>query len=144
MRTGRRWRTRKEKKEWARWLQSKDPGLGVIHPPGRRIDVGNASHYVAVHPDRDTEPVRQFGCFTADLHRLADWLKSCGVGTVAIGYASHCSSLGRRETFSINFSLFDNLKPLAFRGGLLQGPHKGTRSCRCTDGRAEDQQRARS
>jgi len=55
----------------------------VIHPQAAGIDVGNASHYVAVRPDRDPEPVRQFGCFTADLYRLADWLKSCGVVTVA-------------------------------------------------------------
>ena len=121
MRTDRRWRTRKEKKEWARRLQSKDPGLDVIHPEAAGIDVGNASHYVAVRPDRDTEPVRQFGCFTADLHRLADWLKSCGVRTVAIAYASYCTSPGRCETFSINRSLFDNLTPLAFCGGSGPG-----------------------
>jgi transposase len=84
MRADRRWRTRKEKKEWARRLQSNDPGLDVIHPQAAGIDVGNASHYVAVRPDRDPEPVRQFKCFTADLHRLADWLKSCGVRTIAI------------------------------------------------------------
>jgi transposase len=84
MRADRRWRTRKEKKEWARRLQSNDPGLDVIHPQAAGIDVGNASHYVAVRPDRDPEPVRQFKCFTADLHRLADWLKSCGVQTVAM------------------------------------------------------------
>jgi hypothetical protein len=84
MRADRLWRTRKEKKEWARRLQSNDPGLDVIHPQAAGIDVGNASHYVAVRPDRDPEPVRQFRCFTADLHRLADWLKSCGVTTVAM------------------------------------------------------------
>jgi hypothetical protein len=83
MRADRLWRTGKEKKEWARRLQSNDPGLDVIHPQAAGIDVGNASHYVAVRPDRDPEPVRQFGCFTADLYRLADWLKSCGVVTVA-------------------------------------------------------------
>jgi hypothetical protein len=121
MRADTRWRTRKEKKEWARRLQSNDPGLDVIHPQAAGIDVGNASHYVAVRPDRDPEPVRQFGCFTADLYRLADWLKSCGVVTVAIAYASHCTSLGRCETFSSNCSLFDNLTPLAFRGGLAPG-----------------------
>jgi hypothetical protein len=27
-----------------------------------------------VQPDQDAEPVRRFECFTADLHRLADWL----------------------------------------------------------------------
>ena len=48
------------------------------------IDVGNGVHYVAVRPDRDPQPVRRFECFTADLHRLADWLRSCGVKTVAM------------------------------------------------------------
>jgi transposase len=35
-------------------------------------------------PDRDAEPVRRFDCYTADLHRLADWLQQCGVTTVAM------------------------------------------------------------
>src|SRR6266550_3727611 len=30
------------------------------------------------------EPVRRFECFTADLHRLAEWLQGCGVKTVAM------------------------------------------------------------
>jgi len=76
------WRNRKERKEWARRLQSEDPGLEVVHPHAAGIDVGNGAHYVAVRPDRDPEPVRRFECFTADLHRLADWLRSCGVKTV--------------------------------------------------------------
>src|SRR3954465_6831806 len=67
------------KKELARRLRSVDPGLEVVHPNAAGIDVGNASHYVAVRPDRDTEPVRRFECFTADLYRLAEWLSSCGV-----------------------------------------------------------------
>jgi transposase len=78
------WRNRKEKKEWARRLQSEDPGLAVVHPQAAGIDVGNGSHYVAVGPDRDPQPVRRFECFTADLYRLADWLRSCGVKTVAM------------------------------------------------------------
>jgi hypothetical protein len=57
--------------------------LEVVHPNAAGIDIGNESHYVAVAPDRDPNPVRQFACFTEDLHRLADWLKSCGVDTVA-------------------------------------------------------------
>jgi transposase len=48
------------------------------------IDVGSAEHYVAVPEDRDTEPVRRFTCFTADLERLADWLEACGIDTVAM------------------------------------------------------------
>jgi len=78
------WRNRKERKEWARRLQSEDPGLEVIHPHAAGIDVGNSAHYVAVRPERDPQPVRRFECFTADLHRLADWLQSCGVKTVAL------------------------------------------------------------
>ncbi len=78
------WRNRKERKEWARRLQSEDPGLEVVHPHAAGIDVGNSAHYVAVRPDRDPEPVRRFDCFTGDLHRLADWLQSCGVKTVAM------------------------------------------------------------
>ena len=78
------WRNRKERKEWARRLQSEDPGLEVVHLHAAGIDVGNGVHYVAVRPDRDPKPVRWFECFTADLHRLADWLRSCGVKTVAM------------------------------------------------------------
>jgi hypothetical protein len=43
------------------------------------IDIGSTVHFVAVPPDRDPQPVRQFATFTADLHRLADWLTACGV-----------------------------------------------------------------
>jgi hypothetical protein len=75
---------RKQRHELARRLQSAEPGLAVMHPNAAGIDVGNSSHYVAVRPDRDPEPVRQFECFTADLHRLADWLQHCGVTTVAM------------------------------------------------------------
>ena len=48
------------------------------------IDIGSKSHFVAVPEGTDDEPVREFECFTADLYRLADWLISCGVTTVAM------------------------------------------------------------
>jgi transposase len=48
------------------------------------IDIGAAAHFVAVPPDRDPQPVREFATFTADLHRLADWLTACGVDTVVM------------------------------------------------------------
>ena len=60
------------------------PGLDVMHPHAAGIDIGNSAHYVAVRPDRDPDSVRRFECFTADLHRLADWLQQCGVTTVAM------------------------------------------------------------
>ena len=85
MTTGKKlWRNRKERKEWAKRLQSEDPGLEVVHPHAAGIDVGNEAHYVAVAPNRDQQPVRRFECFTADLHRLAEWLKICKVKTVAM------------------------------------------------------------
>jgi transposase len=48
------------------------------------IDIGSASHFVAVPEDRDDQPVREFAAYTADLYRLSDWLKDCGVTTVAM------------------------------------------------------------
>jgi hypothetical protein len=85
------------------------------------IDCGSAEHFVSVPPDRDPSPVQSFPTFTADLVRLADWLTACGVTSVAIAYASHCTSLGRCETFSSAARLFDNLTPLAFSGGWGPG-----------------------
>src|ERR671932_127084 len=46
------------------------------------IDIGSTSHFVAVPEGRDTVSVREFATFTAELHRLADWLAQCGVDTV--------------------------------------------------------------
>ena len=48
------------------------------------IDVGAASHFVAVPADRDEQPVREFAAFTGDLYRMADWLTACGIETVAM------------------------------------------------------------
>lgn len=58
--------------------------LERINPNAAGIDCGSTEHYVAVPADRDPTPVRAFQTFTADLHRLADWLTACGVTTVAI------------------------------------------------------------
>jgi transposase len=48
------------------------------------IDIGSRSHFVAVPPDRDPQPVQEFPAFTADLGHLADWLERCGITTVAM------------------------------------------------------------
>ena len=64
--------------------QDRTLGLSVVHPQAAGIDVGNAEHYVAIPPHLDAEPVRMFGCFTADLHRLADWLQQRGIETAAM------------------------------------------------------------
>ena len=57
--------------------------LSLTHPNAAGIDIGSASHFVAVPPERDDEPVREFPSFTADLERLADWLDACAVDTMA-------------------------------------------------------------
>jgi transposase len=75
---------RKARRELARKVQSDDISLEVIHPDAAGIDIGNEIHYVAVPPKRDPEPVRHFGCTTAELNALAAWLKTCGVKTVAM------------------------------------------------------------
>jgi transposase len=75
---------RKQRKELKRRLHSENPGLEVVHPNAAGIDIGNESHFVAVPPDRDEQPVREFLCFTTDLHAMAQWLKSCGIQTVAM------------------------------------------------------------
>ncbi len=58
--------------------------LERINPNAAGIDCGSAEHYVAVPRERDPEPVRHFKTFTEDLHRLAEWLVSCGIRTVAM------------------------------------------------------------
>src|ERR1700694_419927 len=75
---------RKQRREMTRKIQSEDVSLEMIHPDAAGIDIGNESHYVAVPPKRDSQPVRRFGCTTAELKAMADWLKQCRIRTVAM------------------------------------------------------------
>ena len=63
----------------------------------------------------------RFSSSPEHLRLLAEWLIAQQVEEAVIAYASYCTSLGLCETFSISGSLFDNLTPLAFRGGLAPG-----------------------
>jgi len=58
--------------------------ISPTHPHAAAIGIGATLHVAAVGPDQDPEPVRSFGTFTGDLHRLADWFEQCGVRTVAM------------------------------------------------------------
>ena len=58
--------------------------MPMVHPNAAAIDVGATMHMAAVRADRTPEPVRSFGTFTADLHRLVDWFTQCGVETVVM------------------------------------------------------------
>ena len=75
---------RKQRREIMRQMQSEDLNLEVVHPHAAGIDIGNAFHYVAVPPSRDPRLVRCFGCTTAELKTMAEWLKQCGIRTVAM------------------------------------------------------------
>lgn len=82
----RRWHemNRNQRRETLRKIQSEDVSLEVVHPAAAGIDIGNESHYAAVPPNVDSEPVRRFGCTTAELRALADWLKQCRIRTIAM------------------------------------------------------------
>jgi len=59
-------------------------GLELARPNAAGVDVGSASHFVAVSPDRDDHPVRKLKSFTYQLNQIADWLGACSVDTVAM------------------------------------------------------------
>lgn len=73
----------RSKKQKARDAKTKGE-LPILKSNAAGIDIGATEIYVSVPPDRDPEPVRSFPTFTEDLHRLADWLKACGIETVAM------------------------------------------------------------
>ncbi len=58
--------------------------FSVVHPHAAGIDIGATFHVVAVSPECDPIPVRQFQSFTTDLHRLSRWLREVGVTSVAM------------------------------------------------------------
>lgn len=59
-------------------------GFKIVNPNAAGIDVGSRVHYVAVPEGRGARAVESFGCVTAELERMAKWLKACGVTTVAM------------------------------------------------------------
>ena len=68
-----------------RWKNRRQQGsLPILKPNAAGVDIGATGIFVAVPADRDPQPVRSFQTFTEDLHRLADWLTSCGIETVAM------------------------------------------------------------
>jgi len=61
-----------------------DSTLRKVTANAAGIDVGSKEHWVAVPADRSSLRARCFGAFTEDLHALAQWLKQCGIETVAM------------------------------------------------------------
>lgn len=82
-------KTAQAKRPRAKGPARRAPGeeLPVVHRHAAGIDCGAEEHYVAVPPEA-LEPgesaVRRFSAFTYGLESLVEWLKQCGVATVAI------------------------------------------------------------
>jgi transposase len=55
-----------------------------LNPNAAGIDLGSREHWVAVGPGRTDGSVRSFGPLTDDLEAMANWLKECGVTSVAM------------------------------------------------------------
>src|ERR1700738_5128433 len=58
--------------------------LTSTNPDAAGIDIGSQIHYVAVPEGRAEVSVRSFGAYTAQLDELVQWLKDCGIKTVAM------------------------------------------------------------
>lgn len=58
--------------------------LGLLNLNAAGLDIGAEEIYACVPNDRDEMPVRKFGTYTVDLHKLADWLTACDIEMVAM------------------------------------------------------------
>jgi len=93
----------------------------VSEPPEIRadaagIDISPEVIYVAVDPRRDPQPIRHYGTVTGELYRIADWLKACGVRTVAmestgVYWIPLCQVLDERgfEVYLVNARHYKNV-----------------------------------
>lgn len=59
-------------------------GLPVVNPHAAGADIGAEHTYVCIPGPDQTQIVRSFGTYTADLHALADWLVENGIQTIAM------------------------------------------------------------
>ena len=103
---------RKPRRELGRKLSAEDPGREIVNRNVAGIDVGNESHFVAVAPGRDPQPVQEFGSWTADLERMADGLKACGIRTVVM-----------QSTGVYWIALYDVLEARGFKSCLANARH---------------------
>src|ERR1700674_1256141 len=96
--------------------------LTITHPNAAGIDIGSGSHFVAVPPGRDDEPVREFPSFTFDLNAIFDWLEAFQVDTVAMESTGVCS-----------IPLYDLLESRGFTVLLVNARHVKNVSGRKSD-----------
>src|SRR6185437_16827246 len=104
--------SRQQRRELERRLSREEPGLEIINRNVAGIDVGNESHFVAVPPEHDAQPVQEFGSWTADLERMAEWLKACRIETIVM-----------QSTGVYWIALFDVLEAHGFKICLVNARH---------------------
>src|SRR5262252_7118948 len=61
-----------------------DSGLQQLRRDAAGMDIGAREIWVDVGVENDSDPVRRFETFTADLNRMAEWLIGCRVKTVVM------------------------------------------------------------
>ena len=62
--------------------------MDLINPHAGAVDIGSTEHYVCVGMNRQTD-IRVLGSTTDELNKLADWLESRGVTTLAMESTGH-------------------------------------------------------
>jgi transposase len=71
-----------KKKIKSQEAQNSNNSLPVLFPDTAGIDIGSKSHFVAVPSGCNSNPVREFSTFTADLHKMINWLKECNIKNI--------------------------------------------------------------
>ncbi len=64
--------------------KGKTLGLPIVNERAAGIDIGSRIQVAAVPPELSDDPVQTFQSFTGDIERMADWLVSLGITTVAM------------------------------------------------------------
>ena len=64
--------------------KAKALGLPIVNDRAAGIDIGSRIQVSAVPPELSNDLVQTFQSFTGDIERMADWLVSLGIKTVAM------------------------------------------------------------
>lgn len=115
-------KTPKSKSRFHQLSMKETSDLRPINQNAAGIDIGSEFHWVSVPKDRASESIRRFGCYTADLYALADWLAECRVVTVAM-----------ESTGVYWIALFQILETRGFEVKLVNAHHVKTLPGRKTD-----------
>src|SRR5579863_2815051 len=91
---------------------NQESSIKIVNPDSAGIDIGASSHFVAVPTGRDTETIKEFGCYTPDLEKMIAWLKKCRVKTIVM-----------ESTGSYWIPVFEMLEQAGFEVRLVDAHH---------------------